>query len=259
MPDVQSESRRTLLRAGGWAVPVIAVAATAPSAAASRNVACGTTTIPQANGTGTAGWVTSAAPGASTNNPTSAGWQSNSPAGLAIGTPHYRSFVDANTGANSVTVTATVTMNVSANTYYDIRFAVQAGKGYGGNVAGATCATKNATAIFDIGNGADAARQVLFVGHTQTPAVTGSVLIAPPESCTPGGARTSRAGYNGTQGVAYTTPIQTYFASAAGTVELRMRFFMPGGSVGAAGETPNTNNDDWYVKPTLVACRRSGG
>lgn len=251
MQEQQRTTRRSVLTAGAWAAPVVAVAAMAPAAAASRIVACTPTQIPQANGTGTTGWVTTL--GANPNSAPSA-WTSSATPSPNVGTPFFRAYTDSAATANGATiVTSTVQMSVVANTHYDIQFNVQAGKGYVAAGGGATCTTVNSTAIFDIGTGADATRQVLFRGHTQTPAAGGdpSVFMNPPANCTTGGARVNAPGYNGAAGSVYSTT-QSYLATTTGTVTLRMRFTM------AAG-TNSGNNDDWYVKPTLAACRRSGG
>ncbi|KAB1637647.1 hypothetical protein [Pseudoclavibacter terrae] len=248
MQETHVTSRRTLLTAGAWAAPVVAVASMAPAAAASQVVSCAPTQIPQANGTGTSGWTTTLG---SNPNDAPAAWTTTATPSPNVGTPFFRAFTDsAATVSGATLVTSTVQMSVVSNTVYTIRFNVQAGKGYIAAGGGATCATINSTAIFDIGTGTT--RQVLFRGHTQTAAgANPSVFMNPPASCTVGGPRVNAPGYGGVAGAVYTTTV-TYTAASTGTVELRMRFTM------AAG-TNSGNNDDWYVKPTLVSCRRSGG
>ncbi|PPF45304.1 hypothetical protein C5B85_06875 [Pseudoclavibacter sp. AY1F1] len=247
MPENQQSSRRSILTAGAWAAPVVAAAAMTPAAAASRVVPCTPTQIPQANGTGTTGWVTTLG---SNPNAAPSAWTSSATPSPNVGTPFFRAYTDSAAVASGATlVTSTVQMSVVANTQYTIQFNVQAGKGYVAAGGGATCTTINSTAIFDIGTGTT--RQVLFRGHTQTAADTNpSIFMNPPASCTVGGARANAPGYAGVAGAVYTTTV-TYTAPSTGTVELRMRFNMVVG-------TNSGNNDDWYVKPTLVACRRSG-
>lgn len=230
-------------------MPVIAAAVMAPMASASRNVPCAPTQIPQGNGTGTSGWVTSLG---SNPNAAPAAWVASATPSPSVGTPFFRAYTDSALPANgSTTVTSTAQLSVIAGMRYEIQFNVQAGKGYNGAGPGVTCTTFNSTAIFDVGSGTS--RQVLFRGHTQTPAdVNPSVFMDPPANCTTtgSGARVNAPGYNGIAGAVYSTT-QTYVATTTGDVELRMRFVMATG-------TNSGNNDDWFVKPTLVSCSRSG-